>query len=343
MRVDHEPVSMAKWTEIVGKLDNASFTHTPAWARIIEDTYGFTNASRIYRLGDDDVFFPLMKKNTLGHTFYSSMPYGDGNVFMGKASPERVNDVMGDLFSSRAIFLDLFLPPFTGLELRKDLVVRKEIKYTHVLPLEDGFERTFAKFNKAGRKLIRKAERSGVEVVEGTSLDDFRTFYRLYEKESIERWGYARSHLPLALFENLHEYGNGGVRLSLAKMDGKVIAGAISLLYGKMALGFVNSFLEEYGSYSPSRLLLKESIEHACREGYRYYDLGSSEGQKSLHAFKEGLGAFETSIVHYRIGSYLGRVVDRAIAIARSTRMPAWPRGRSKEYAAGTVPMPAKT
>jgi len=45
-----ENVSEQKWNKIVRNSENSYFFHTPAWAKILEETYGYRIATRLYEV-----------------------------------------------------------------------------------------------------------------------------------------------------------------------------------------------------------------------------------------------------------------------------------------------------
>jgi lipid II:glycine glycyltransferase (peptidoglycan interpeptide bridge formation enzyme) len=139
----------------------------------------------------------------------------------------------------------------------------------------------------------------------------------MLKTESVEKWGYREPPYPLSLFENLYKYAKGTVRLKLAVKDEKVIAGLINIFYGNSVFALFSSYRDEYRSFSPTRLLFKHSFQQACNDNYRYFNLGFSEDLNKVSSFKDTLGGEKYPAARYRIGSYLGKAVNRIICLAR--------------------------
>jgi len=317
-----ENVSEQKWDKIVRNSENGYFFHTPAWAKILEETYGYRIATRLYEIEGDEILIPMMEGKKYGFSYYHSMPLGYGGIFSASdLSSEILKKILKDIVGGRHLLFELSLPPFFSFSIQEDLTIRQvnsEWNYTHVLSLENGFDYLWKnKFNRKNRNAIRKAEKSGVEVLKGYSLEDFRKYYKLYVEESSKKWEYKKPPHPLKLYENMCKFGLPHVRLRLAIKDDKVIAGLINFYYGKNVFYWGSTFLEEYGIYRPTNLLLKDSIEEACNEGYKYYNFGASGNLEGVRRFKESFGAERVELKKYILWSRLGKFVKRILRILR--------------------------
>jgi hypothetical protein len=307
-----ENVSEQKWDETVRNSENSYFFHTPAWAKILEETYGYRIATRLYEIEGNNVLIPMMEGKKYGFQFYNSMPYGYGDVFStSDISPGTLEKILKDIVGGKHLFFELSLPPYSNFTILEDSSTRQvdsEWNYTHVLSLEKGFEYLWVnKFKNNARKAIRKAEKRGVEVFNEYSSRHIREYYKLYV-ESSKRWGYKKPPHSLELYENLCKFGSPHVRFKLAIKDGIVIAGLVNLNYGKNVFGLANVYLKGYERYNPINLLIKDSIEEACDEGYKYFNFGASGNLEGVRKFKEGFGAERMDIKSYKVLSRWGKV-----------------------------------
>jgi hypothetical protein len=311
-----EKISESKWEEIIRKSENSYFFHSPTWAKILEETYGYRIATRLYEIEGTGVLIPMMEsKNGFS---YISMPLGYGGIFsLSDIASETLSKILKDIVGGRHLLFSLSLPPFFNFSIQEDLTIRKvnsEWNYTHMLSLEKGFEYLWKnKFNKKNRNVIRKAEKSSIEISKRYSLEDFRKYYELYAEESSKKWGLKKPPYPLKLYENLCKFGLSHVQLRLAIKDDIVIAGLINFYYGKNVFYWGSAFLEEYGIYCPTNLLLKDSIEEACKEGYQYYNFGASGNLEGVRKFKESFGAERVELKRYRVLSRLGRLASKLL------------------------------
>ena len=312
-----ENVPEQKWDEIVRNSENSYFFHTPAWAKILEETYGYRIATRLYEIEGNEVLIPLMDCKKYGFRYYDSMPLGYGGIFpVSNISSETLKMILKYIVGGRHLSFRLSLPPFSNFSIREDSSIRQvdsEWNYTHMLPLEKGFEYLWKnKFKQTNRTAVRKAEKNRIEILNGNSLQDFRGYYQLYADVS-KRWGYKKPQHPLRLYENMCKFGLPHVQLRLAIKDDKVIAGLVSFYYSEIVFYCISAYLEEYNIYRPTNLLLKDSIEHACEEGYKYYNFGASGNLEGVRKFKESFGAERVDLKHYVVQSRLGRLAKMVL------------------------------
>lgn len=315
MNLDYtEDVSKSHWDAIVRNDDDSYFFHSPTWAKILEKTYGYRTATRLYDIDGTEVLIPMMEAKKNGLKSYRSVPFGYGGIFSSSSLPVDVlQALLNNIVGGRCLSFDLLLPPFSNLSIPKSPSIREvhsEWNYTHVLSLEEGFEHIWKKkLKKHTRNQVRKAERCGVEVLEARSLEDVRAYYEMHEdatkryyemhEDAIKRWQIKKSLYPLTLFENMYRFGQPYVKLQLAVVEGKAIAGIVPLRFGKTVFSYAPTFLKEFANYCPNTLLYKNAIEEACNDGYKYFDAGSSGNLEGVRRFKEHLGLEQVEVRRY--------------------------------------------
>ena len=200
------------------------------------------------------------------------------------------------------------------LDLRRPVwKLQDQWNYTQLLELEGkNYENIWKNdFHRKARQKVRKAKKNGVEVREGTSLKDFKTFYEIYATEASQKWGYKKPQIPFKLFKNLYKYGSKHVKLSLATKDEKTIAGTLSFHYSKTFYVFMSAYFLEYGKFNPTSLLFNESIKQASTESYNYVNFGTSGNLKNVRKIKEKFGAEKVEVNRYRVYSNLGKIVNK--------------------------------
>jgi hypothetical protein len=151
---------------------------------------------------------------------------------------------------------------------------------------------------------VQKAERQGVRVRHAESVDDLRTWYRLYL--DLNRWR-GQPARPYRFFEAAWELLSpvGLMRLLLAEqiVDGKrrVLAGSMFLMFGSTASYAFNARLRDGLSLRPNEALQWRAIRDACAEGFRWYDLGEvGAGNVGLAGFKAKWGAEPRQLYRYQ-------------------------------------------
>jgi hypothetical protein len=151
-----------------------------------------------------------------------------------------------------------------------------------------------AHFDGKTRNQVRKAQRSGVVVVES---DDYGDFWPILE-ENLRARHEARPTHTLETFDRLRALvGPSAVRLVLARHEDQVIAGAVVFVANARALHvqYIASRPEAL-HLCPVNAVLHHLVEMAAAGGYQYLNLGMSTedaGRRpnlGLFAFKEGFG-----------------------------------------------------
>ena len=318
--MEYTEVSKKEWEEIILKSGNACYYHSPSWAKIMEETYGYRTATRLYDINGKEILVPMMEKDIYGFKIFDSMPggYDTGGLF--SESDVTVDDfklLVDDIVGGRNLSFHLALPPYVNTlkNGRYSTKIKNEWKdefsFIHLLDLEGkDFEYIWKNdFHKKTRGSIRKAIKSGVEIKDSTSLDDYKTLYDMFTKAS-QRWGYKSPPVPFELVYNIYKYGSDHVKLRLATKDDKIIAGLICFPYSKMFYLLMSAFLPEYGPFNPLSLLYSESIEEACQEDYKYVNFGPSSN-KRLIKVKERLGGEKVEINRYKIYSNLTKILNK--------------------------------
>ncbi|MGZ7096737.1 MAG: GNAT family N-acetyltransferase, partial [Methanobacterium sp.] len=303
--------------EIILKSDNSSFLHSPIWAKIMEKTYNYRTATRLYELEGKEILIPMMELNLskYGLKTFASMPgtNDQGGIF-SKSEITRddfkaiVNDIVGG--KNLSLYMNLSLYGLSS-NIKEEWRVKDEFNYVQFLNLEEKtFEDIWNKYKGYTRRAIRKAKKSGVEVRDATSLDEFKTFYDIYAQAS-KKWGFETPLFPFKLLENLYKYGSDHIKVSLAIKDDKIIAGNLFFTYSKTMYGYMGAFLREYGTFQPTSLLYNEVIEYAFREGYKYVNFGPSGNLKHIRRFKDGFGAEKADVDRCVIHSTLAKIMNK--------------------------------
>lgn len=314
--MDYEKVSEKKWEEIVLKSDNAYFFHSPIWAKILEKTYDYCTATRLYHVNDKSILIPMMEKDTRGLKSFSSMPSspGYGGFFSASnISIYDIKDLINDIIGGRNVSFNLSLPPYVDISSdRSAMKMKNEWKvqyrhewgnYTHVLSLDEkNYEDIVNNYSDSTKQHLHQAIELGLKIREGTTLDDFRTYYDFYAAEARQNWGFENPPHSFEFFRNLHKCGSPHVKLSLVSKDNQTIAGVLSFHYARTIYSFGGYFSDDYETLYPTKMLFNSLIKQAFQEDYKYIDFGPS-GKVKCEKFKKGFGAEEVEIKRYRVSS----------------------------------------
>jgi len=182
----------------------------------------------------------------------------------------------------------------------------------HVLDLGGGFDRVWREqFSKTARRMVRKAEQAGVVIECDTTGRLVPVFYDLHRR-SVDRWAEqqrepkwlahwrANQRDPLGKLEHIARYMGDACRVWVAWQGDHPVATSLVLLNGNAddMMGAMDK--ERSAPVQANYLLLRHTIEDACRRGCQWYHLGESGASQGLATFKEHFGAEAYDYEEYR-------------------------------------------
>lgn len=142
------------------------------------------------------------------------------------------------------------------------------------------------------RNMIRKAQRSGTEVVEDNSPRAYEEFVELYYHTMDRNAAADFYYFPRSYFTALAELLADRASLFLARLEGRTIAGAIILHSGGLFHYHLAASLTEYLKLAPNNLVLYTAAETAKMTGGQYFHLGGGyRGEDSLFSFKSSFSS----------------------------------------------------
>jgi hypothetical protein len=161
-------------------------------------------------------------------------------------------------------------------------------------------DRIWEGYRKNIRRDVRKAQRSGITIRTGDSMEGINIFYRLY-LASMER-NRAMAKYPLHWFEALYEIvtkkGSGVVLI--AELNDVAIAGVVLIHSASSTHYFHNGSQYEFLKFCPNELLVHSSIENAVEKRISFFDfMGSDPKDLSLLRFKEKWGGQSLDVFTY--------------------------------------------
>lgn len=157
---------------------------------------------------------------------------------------------------------------------------------TMLLDLEPGAEGIWKHWQGKIRRNVRKAEKSGVTIEQGSHLLD--SFYEVIAL-NMKRLG-----TPVHsknLYRNMLKEFPGDVALFVAKVSGESIGAAVAVGFKDQCQLFLSASDSSHWHLKPNDLLYWAVIQHACERGYRYLDFGRSTWHSGTFDFKKHMGA----------------------------------------------------
>lgn len=161
-------------------------------------------------------------------------------------------------------------------------------------------EEIMAAFHSKTRYNIRVAQKKGVEISLG-SREDLKEFTQIMIETGLRDGFVVRSQ---EYFERMYDVMGEHLRLYLAKLDGKMIAGTLAIYYGDKVWYLYGASANHGRNAMPNYLLQWEMIRWAIEKKCRIYDfrgvsgdLDESNPLYGLYRFKKGYGGKLTEFV----------------------------------------------
>jgi len=271
----------------VRSIAEAKLCHLPEWTVMIERIFGHKGHYLVaHENGSICGVLPLthIRSKLFGNRFVSQ-PFCDygGPLVRNSTALDALYEHAIELANSNDCetieFRNTAAMPYE-MYLRTD-------KVCLLLPLACNSEDVWKGLRPQIRNRIRRAEKSGVTVINGQHelLDDF---YRLWTTRMRELGTpcYSRK-----LFGAILDTFSNNSRIFIAHSNGKVAAALFSYAFNGCALTRWGAALREYDSLSPNYLLNWSAVEFYCRAGMKWFDFGRCTTGSGQHAFKKRWGA----------------------------------------------------
>jgi hypothetical protein len=286
----------------------ATFFHTPMWESAVLSAYpAFTSRTLAMRLESGGVaIYPLLEiGRRMGGTATSLVStfagcYG-GPIATDPVSPADNARIHGLLRGWNRWRIDVTGNPLAPHEPVGGF--RVDHDFTHVLAMSSDFNRIERGFTRRYREAIAKARKNGVMVAPASDTGDWERYFELYQ-HALAHWGpSATSRYPRPLFQSLCRTAcehPRNVVLWTARKDGQMIGGALVFYWNDHAVYWHGATDQAHARLSPAKLLLAVAIEHACSDGYSWFDFNPSGGHAGVATFKSRFGAELRPVLRFR-------------------------------------------
>ena len=294
-----------RWASFVADRPDATAFHTPAWAEMLCECYGFSGfvLASLDESGAPTAGMPVIELPKLirGGARWVSLPFTDACAPLSVEPDHRQRLLDGLEEARRAAEVD-------RLEIRSPVAVRSARQFTaalgHTLPLEPDPEAVLRRLDRSQvQRNIRRAEREGVVVRHGDQEADLdRVFFDL-QVETRRRLGVPvqpRSFYTL-LWRRLIEPGHGFLLLAYA--GARPIAGGVFLRAGRTLTYKYGASSREHWHLRPNVLLFWTAIQLGCATGAEILDFGRTElNDQGLRSFKLNWGTREEPLTYTVLG-----------------------------------------
>jgi hypothetical protein len=300
-----DPLEHPNWDAWVGRFPEASFFHGRDWAQTLRDTYGHRAVYPCERSESGVArVLPLVEtQSPLTGRRGVSLPFTDFCFSLGSGMP-LLDAAMAEGRRRKWRFLELRNASDGGPVATPSLSF-----WGHEIDLTVGAPRLFEGMSSAGRRAVRKAEKAGLKVEFDAGPAAVESYYALH-CQTRKRHGLPPQ--PLKFFRNIQEtlLRGGKGEVGLAYMDGKPIAGAVYLWFGRRGMYKFGASDSETRAERPNNLLMWRAMERYEGKGLETLHLGrTSLFHEGLRRFKTGFGAREEMINFCKFDFGNGRFV----------------------------------
>lgn len=150
-------------------------------------------------------------------------------------------------------------------------------------------ETIWANLTSKNRNMIRKAEKSGVEIKMSRDMSIYDAFRDIYngtmDKDNADDYYYFNREF----YESVCHDFKDNARIFYATLDDKIIAASI-MIYANGRMNYhLSGSLREYANLAPTNLLLYKAALWGMEQGYKtlYMGGGVGSGEDSLFKFKK--------------------------------------------------------
>ncbi len=276
-----------EWDDFVASHPAATSYHRYLWKKVVEESFGHRGYYLLARSGGRTVgVLPIIHmKSRLFGNFLVSVPFFNygGLLCSDPAGRSALLKEGGRVMAEcDASYLELrhLADPLPGLATRSH-------KVTMVLDLAPDSESQWGRFSPKLRNQVRKAQKSGLEVmVGGAELLD--GFYRVFcrNMRDLGTPVYGRE-----FFENVLHAREVDPRVISVLRGGETIASGIMTRFRDRVEVPWASSNRDFRECCPNNMLYWEAIRRAIGDGARSFDFGRSTPGEGTYLFKKQWGA----------------------------------------------------
>ena len=294
------PIEHPDWDALVLAHPNCSFFHSSAWARVLQEAYGYKPL--YFTIFDGDAIsacLPVMEVSS-----FITGKRGVSLPFSDRCEPLADHALQFDALLSHAKEYGK-KAGWKYLELRGGTAFLSGAEPSstylgHTLDLTIGEIGLFAALRDSTRRNTKKAEKEGVEVTVSDTMDAVTAFYDLNQ---VTRKHHGLPPQPFNFFRAIHEHvlSRGLGFVVLASYRSTPIAASVFLQSGRKALYKYGASALEHRELRANNLVMWKAIERLSKRGFESLCFGRTDiGHDGLKQFKTGWGAQENHIHYYR-------------------------------------------
>lgn len=236
---------------------------------------------------------PRFGSLTAGEYFDAVTPYGYGGFIFSEEPTDEQLAVLKEEFSAllkqRRIISAFFRfhPILRNSGYSRGLCEVIDLGKTVSMDISDE-ETIWSNITSKNRNMIRKAQKSGVEIRHGKDEGLFGRFREIYEATMRDDCAEDYYFFGDEFYRSIHDDLHGNYEMFYAVYEGEIISMAIMLFANGYLNYHLSGSLREYRNLAPGNLLLFEAAKWGCAQGLTSFHLGGGIGssEDSLYKFK---------------------------------------------------------
>lgn len=294
-------ISEAKtWDEIVRTFSNYDVYYLSGYVKAFQ-IHGDGEPQLLYYTSKElrGIYVYMKRRTAIEGVFDSITPYGYGGFLLDGDVNDASLNVMWIEYEQKMIeecIVDNFVRYHPVLNNAKPMKICSEvIDLGKTVAMDISSEETiWANIHSKNRNMIRKAEKNGIEIKHGQSIELFDEFIKIYNatmaKDNAEEYYYFKP----AFYESIHNDLKDNYEMFWAEFEDHIVAMSIVIFAnGKLNYHLSGSDIE-YRNLAPSNLLLYKATIWGCKNGMKTFHLGGGvgSGEDNLFKFKIAFNRF---------------------------------------------------
>jgi len=168
----------------------------------------------------------------------------------------------------------------------------------YLIDLRQGDSAIWEEFSGDQRRMLKRAEKTGMEITELSEPAQIDVFHQLVSRV------YSRARLPFlakAIFEEawLRLGPLGRLRMTLARHNGNVVAGRAALVYHGRVFDWFAGSSAEGDKVNANAALVWEMVSWGCKSGYEIFDFGGAGDPNVEYGVREFKSRFQGHLVNF--------------------------------------------
>jgi len=305
-----------EWLLHCEKAKHTTFFHTPMWSEVFERTdRHFRSKPQCLQFNDGTtVLLPMVSKSILFglSEVYLSMPACTYGGWVSAVALE--NSHIEAILKHISTYKNLICRENPFDESHHIVTLPHSVDdFTQAINLTDGYAAVFSKANSNHHRKVKASLKLGSSVIIAEDFQMWQQYYFMYQ-QSLSRWKQKKIHSGVTyninFFKEVFNISPKYRKLWIAIVNDKPVAGILCFYWNKHAVVWHGAGLKDYFNYHPNDLVYNRAIQHACTEGYTWFDCNPSNGLDGVFYFKKALGSINLNTRYINKKSWLRRSVN---------------------------------